>query len=137
MQALQCEFAQDYADLIKLSQKVGRPGKSPKIFLMIPPPLMQHGAIGMNQTVINSVFPSLVPKIALHNGLGKGSVIDIFSALGGSSNWQQDIPSNGCTLQTGGICKNFCCKSCDQCHPCKTGYHKMAETIARAITAQS
>ena len=33
----------------------------PELYLMIPPPLYEDTAYKMNQTVINEVFPELIP----------------------------------------------------------------------------
>ena len=45
---------------------LGRDGAAggPDVRLMIPPALMEQGAYGMNQTLINTVFPRLVPLVA-------------------------------------------------------------------------
>lgn len=43
--------------------------------MMIPPALMQQGAYGMNQTIINTIFPKLVPLIASANAdIVKGTI---------------------------------------------------------------
>ena len=56
--------------MIKLVQTLGTtPGVPPTVYAMIPVPLMQHGAIGANQTVINSVYPALIPLISIQAGL--------------------------------------------------------------------
>ena len=81
-----CPFATSYRDMITLARTLGTNGKSPKIYTVIPPPLMQQGAYGMNQTVINDVLPMLVPAINKDNNVGT-AVIDIYTALGGASDW--------------------------------------------------
>lgn len=49
-----CSFATDYASMIEVIRTLGTtPGVPPTIFIAAPPPLMQHGSIGANQTVIN------------------------------------------------------------------------------------
>ena len=51
-----CTFAQDYLSMIDLVRTLGPNSTTPPvIYLAIPPPLMQHGSIGANQTTINSV----------------------------------------------------------------------------------
>eukprot|EP00966_Prymnesium_polylepis_P064295 1490596-Prymnesium_polylepis.1 len=96
---------------------------------------MQERAYGMNQTVINSVFPTLVPAIASANKL-RGA-IDIFNLFGGSD--QQDFPPGGCTLDTldKAKCGFYCSASqswkCDQCHPDDTGYSAMADKVAYVV----
>jgi hypothetical protein len=75
-----CDFAQSYMDMIKVVAGLG----NPKIFLMIPPPLMKQGAgYGMNETVINTVLPSLIPRIAAESTAAgiKVGMIDVYVAL--------------------------------------------------------
>ena len=38
--------------------------------IMIPPPLMENGAYNMNQTIINTIFPQLIPLVATANKVG-------------------------------------------------------------------
>ena len=52
---------------------------------MIPPALMQNGAYNMNQTIINSVFPTLIPLIARANADIVTSVIDVYTGTGNIS----------------------------------------------------
>jgi hypothetical protein len=49
--------------MIALVKTLGTTPAGPKIFTAIPPPLMAARSIGANQTVINSVYPKLVPLI--------------------------------------------------------------------------
>ena len=85
---LQCPFAQDYASLIALVKTLGRTnGSAPTIWLAAPPPLVNGGSpgspakpYGMNQTVINDVFPALLPRISSANGLPH-PVIDVFGCV--------------------------------------------------------
>ena len=89
----------------------------------------------MNQTVINSVFPALVPAIATENKL-RGA-IDIFDNLGGND--QKDFPPGGCTLDTldKAKCGYYCSASqswkCDQCHPDDAGYDAMADVVKQVL----
>ena len=46
-----CSYASDYADMIRLVRTLGNKPEGPEIYVAIPPPLMQHGSIGANQTV--------------------------------------------------------------------------------------
>jgi len=86
-----CSFAEDYKDMVNLVRTLGTTaGVAPKVYGMIPPALMEQFAYGMNQTVINSVFPGLVPLIAKDNKLD--GTIDVFSGMGGVSNWQDQFP---------------------------------------------
>jgi hypothetical protein len=58
----------------------------PKIYTAVPPPLMAADVYGMNQTVINTVFPQLVRAINTDNALA-APAIDVFTALGGVADW--------------------------------------------------
>jgi len=132
---LSCAFSKDYASMIELVKTLGN-SSSPDIYLMIPPPLMLDGAYGMNQTVINKVFPELIPAIAKNNGL-EGKVVDLFSPLGGDD--QKDFPAGGCTVPKQAVagCQYFCASNqawkCDQCHPDNTGYRKIEDIVRQAI----
>ena len=101
----------------------------------IPPPLMQLYSIGANQTVINSVYPKLVPLINTANKLPHDP-IDIFTWMGGSANWTKTFPSS-CSLTTAKTykpCAWWCdAQSCDQCHPNNNGYTHMAAGMAKGI----
>ena len=35
----------------------------PQVFVMIPPPLCEDGKFGLNQKVINEIYPQLIPSI--------------------------------------------------------------------------
>ena len=49
---------------------------------------MAQGAIGANQTVINSLYPALVPMIKLVHLPDSPPVIDMFRSFGGSGDWK-------------------------------------------------
>ena len=89
----------------------------------------------MNQTVINRVFPQLVPAIAAASKL-RGA-IDIFDNLGGND--QKDFPPGGCTLDTldkagcGYYCSATQSWQCDQCHPDDSGYEAMASVVKQVL----
>jgi hypothetical protein len=85
--------------MIEIIKTLGNTPAGPKIFTAIPPPLMAHGSIGANQTVINSVYPKLVPLINAANSLAANTIIDVFSAMGGSPDWASKFPAS-CTLAT-------------------------------------
>ena len=51
---------------------------------MVPPPLYKDGTYSMNQTVINEVFPKIIPSLGQNLGLDEDHIIDIFSAMGGT-----------------------------------------------------
>jgi len=68
---------------------------SPTIFAAIPPPLYKKGVYGMDQVVINNVFPLLIPQIARGNALSYGA-IDVFDYLGGVNLMHPEWSSDGC-----------------------------------------
>ena len=104
----------------------------------MPPPLMQPGAYGMNQTVINTGFQTMVPTINKDNKL-PAPPINVFAALGGVPTWQTTFPPHGCTLDNLNVakCGYFCEASqhwqCDQCHPDDLGYTQLATTMMAGI----
>ena len=157
--ALQCPFARDYAKMIALVKTLGKVKTvSPKIWLAAPPPLMTGGSpaapgkpYGMNQTVINDVFPVLLPRINRAAGL-PFPVIDVFAGMGGTSGLEcgfpapssspaGDKPSGGfkppllCShkcvaVNSDAACADFCDKqSCDPCHPNDDGYTVLAAAV--------
>jgi hypothetical protein len=106
-----CPYVQDYLAMITLAQTLGTtPGVAPIIYAMIPVPLMQHGAIGANQTVINSVYPTLVPLIAAKAGL-KTVPINNFAGMGGVSDWQNTFPSSCAISSPWPACPWWCGES--------------------------
>lgn len=127
-----CSFAEDYADMISVVAGLG----DPKIYVMTPPPLMQQGAYGMNQTVINDVFPALLPLIQADNANAlESGPIDVFSALGGEGAWRDDYPTS-CALdtETPESCAWYCdSQSCDQCHPNDDGYVQLAAAVQKGL----
>ena len=131
---LACQFAVDYQAMIDLVRTLGTtPGVSPKIFVAIPPPLMAHGSIGANQTVIDSVYPVLVPAIAANAKLTT-TPIDIFGAMGGVPNWQSVFPSSCNLTSRWPPCAWYCDKqSCDQCHPNDSGYTQLAKSMKAGL----
>lgn len=119
-----CTFADDYASLIAVVRGLGNPSVS----IMIPPPLMQAGSIGANQTVINTVFPTIVPLIASANKLPFPA--DVYGGMGGVTDWQNKFPQS-CALESPWpYCKYWCdAQSCDQCHPNDDGYKLLANIV--------
>merc|ERR1719469_1267324 len=87
---LTCSFAQDFKSMIDVVRTLGTTPEGPVIYSAIPPPLYHQGAYGMNQSVINEVFPVLISAINKANNLPH-PVIDIFDAVGGKV--IQDIPA--------------------------------------------
>ena len=126
---LHAEFPVDYKTMIDTFKNLTN---VPKIYLMVPPPLYQDGAYGMNQTVINSLFPG--DGVAGVNTLAKASgldaPIDLFSlweghcpVLGGTP----DHPANKTHVLCDWIAKG------DACHPSNEGYGKLAAAVKAKI----
>ena len=126
--------AEDYNDFINVVKTLG----NPDIWVMIPPPLMQKDSIGANQTVINSVYPQLIPLIVNDNE-GVNGPIDVFSGMGGSPPWYEiGSPSDdGCSLDDDAgwqPCSWWCDEqSCDECHPNDTGYAHLAAVVKAGL----
>ena len=128
-----CSFASDYHDMIELVKTLGTtPGVPPKIYVMIPPPLMEQYSIGANQTVINNVFPNLIPLIEKANSDVVVKTIDVYQGMGGETNWRQDKkwPAS-CVLNSSWAPCGWWCdsQSCDQCHPNDHGYTHLAHIV--------
>ena len=85
----------------------------PVIYSAIPPPLYKDSVYGMNQTVINDVFPVLIPHINAINQLPHAA-IDVFDALGGAA-----LKHPGWTA--------------DGCHPNDVGYTHLAAAVMAGI----
>merc|ERR1712100_292092 len=88
-----CSYADDYKSMVELVRTLGTVnGTAPKVYAMIPPPLMQQYSIGANQTVINSIYPKLVPLIQkANNVLGP---IDVYTGMGGVTDWESKFPKS-------------------------------------------
>ena len=142
-----CAFADDFASFIAVASTLGRGGNSPLIYAMVPPPLMKQGAYGMNETVINTVLPALIPLIAAraastvnksHPVRMAKAPIDLYAAMGGVKDWKTAEPTAGCALSSAWKpCKWWCdAQSCDQCHPNDNGYAHLAEALFHGISAE-
>lgn len=133
-----CDFADDYKSMIDKVRTLGNTPAGPKIYAMIPPPLMKEGAYGMSEAVINSVFPKLVPLIQKDAGvLGP---IDVFASMGGVADWKDKYPAGGCgkTTTQPQSCHWYCDdQSCDQCHPNNDGYTQLAKTVLAGLGLSS
>lgn len=103
-----CRFVQDYWAFISLVRTLGPDaGTPPQIFIAAPPPLMQHGSIGANQTVINSVYPNIIPLIGQQANVTT-QPISVYAGLGGVPLWEMEFPKS-CTLNSSWAgCPNFC-----------------------------
>lgn len=130
---LSCSYAQDYKSMIEIVRTLGTTSAGPKIFTMVPPPLMAHGSIGANQSVINDVFPHLVPAIGADAKLGT-EAINVYAGMGGEKQWRNEYPSSCQLVSTWPPCEWWCDKqSCDQCHPNNDGYHHMANIVMAGL----
>jgi hypothetical protein len=133
-----CRFADNYAELLAVVRGLGRTPLGPAVYLMIPPPLMAAKTIGANQTVINSVYPWLLPAINQAQGLTHPA-IDVFAMLGGVPDWR-DVYADRCPAPGNGTaswepCRFFCDEqNCDQCHPNNVGYQQLARTVLLGLT---
>jgi len=127
-----CSYAADYKAMVDIVRTVGTTAAGPKIYGMIPAPLMAPRSIGANQTVINSVYPKLVPMIVKENNiLGP---INVFSGMGGVSDWEEKFPPKCVINSTWEPCGWWCDEqSCNQCHPNNDGYHNMATVVQAGL----
>jgi len=107
----QTAYEADYASMLTILKAL--PNK-PTVYAMIPPPLYRH-IYGMNQTVINSIFPVLLPKINSENHLPHHA-IDIFNAMGGHDLTDPTWFADGC-------------------HPNNYGYTQLATAVSKVIKA--
>ena len=136
-----CSFATNYTALLRVVQGLGTPARGaagPEVHMMIPPPLMQQGAYGMNQTIINTVFPKLVPLIAKAHSPQVKSVIDVYTGMGGvpAPAWTTKLPPKCVLNSTWPPCAWYCdAQSCapGQCHPNDVGSLSLARSLARSL----
>merc|ERR1712107_268539 len=97
-----CNFATAYSELLDVIRTVGPDANTPpEVHIMIPPPLMQDGAYNMNQTIINTIYPRLIPLIGAANSDIVSSVIDVYTGMGGvpAPDWETQMPDK-CTLDS-------------------------------------
>merc|ERR1712232_1036314 len=128
-----CNYANDYRALLEVIASVGPDASTkPEVHIMIPPELTKNGAYHMNQTIINTVFPRLVPIIAEANKDIVDNVIDAYTGMGGipAPAWETQMPKE-CNLNSSWApCGWFCDKqSCDQCHPNDIGCTHLAQVV--------
>lgn len=130
-----CSYATDYASMIDVIRGLGTTeGVSPKIYAMISPPLMQLRSTGMNQTVINDIFPQIVPMIAENKSLD--GVIDVFAGMGGVPNWRDVFPDKCVVNSSWAPCAWFCdedTNDCSQVHPHDKGYAHLATVVQAGL----
>ena len=66
----------------------------PDIHVTTPVPNYKNGVYGMNQTVINEIFPAALPEIA--NELTTHKTLDIFNCMGGVNLTHPELIADGC-----------------------------------------
>lgn len=94
---------------------------------------MQLDSIGANQTVINSVYPVLIPAIAKAGGVTTVP-INVFGGMGGVPSWKTAFPPSCQLVSPWKPCAWFCDKqSCDQCHPNDDGYTQLASVVKAGL----
>ena len=128
---LHAEFPVDYKSMIDAFAALT---PKPEIYLMVPPPLYQNGRYGMNQTVINTLFPGDGPAgvRTLAKDSGLPTPIDLFSL------WQSHCPVVGGTPgrapnNTDVPCDWIASEGRDACHPSNEGYGKLAAAVKARI----
>ena len=72
-------YVRDYKEMVKIFKTLN---PSPKVFLVIPPPVYEDGAFEIKQSTANEVLPKVIRDIAKDLNLSF-NVIDNFNALGG------------------------------------------------------
>jgi acyl-CoA thioesterase-1 len=102
-------YALDYVDMIR---QLRRLHPVPKIFLMVPPPLLTPGIYDMNETVVNSIFPKVTRDIAT---VMDAEIIDLYTAI------NNEVDS-GISME------------CDGCHPTAAGNEVIVQTMYPYIT---
>lgn len=100
-------YALDYVDMIATLRKQTN---VKEIFIAIPPPLFPPYPFSMNQTIINTIYPTLLPNIAQ---VANVHLVDLHTPMAG-----QDM-------------------TCDGCHPTHDGNVVIANTLFEAIKKHS
>merc|ERR1712039_515298 len=126
-------FASDYEAMVK--SFLAMPSK-PKVLTMVPPPLYVNDAYGMNQTVINSVFPGNGPAgvRTIATKLGLDTPIDLYSLFQAHCPVSGGTPGHG-NNNTDTYCDWIGSGGKDGCHPDDTGYGEIASLVATTIRA--
>jgi len=125
-------FPADYAEM--LANFVAMPSH-PQVWLMVPPPLYREGTYGMNQTVINSIFPAAKGPAAvrsLASAAALAAPIDLYSRF------QAHCPVTGGTPghpsnKTLTPCDWIARGGTDACHPNDVGYGQIATAVKEII----
>ena len=85
------EYLMSYAWMVGQFNQMA---SKPNISATIPIPNYKNGVYGMNQTVINTIFPKLVPEIA--NELTPNPPLDMFDCMGGAGLTHPELIADGC-----------------------------------------
>ncbi len=96
-------YTLDYVDMITQLRKKTN---VKEIFIMVPPPITIPNVFDMNQTIINQIFPTLVPNIA---NVTSVKLIDLFTPMSATD------------------------YTCDGCHPTHAGNEVISDTMYEAI----
>jgi len=125
------EFPGDYAAMVASFQAMA---SKPVVYIMVPPPLYKDGRYGMNQTVINSIFPGDSPAgiRSIAKAAGLPAPIDLYSlfqshcpVVGGTPGHAANSTDTYCDwVGSGGR---------DGCHPDNTGYRQIAAAVKAAV----
>lgn len=107
----QDKYIEDWKAMVASLQGLA---SKPTVHVMIPPPLYDPEFAGMDATVINSTFPTLIPQMAGEVGIPAEKVINLFEALGGAELKQSEWFVDGC-------------------HPNDTGYNALAQAVFQNI----
>ena len=121
------DYLSDYKALINVFASM--PSK-PQIFIMSPPPLYKDGRYNMEQEVLNTELPKLVPQVALQNKLPPP--IDLFKMYEGHCPIRYGtpgVPPNA----TDQPCDWIGCGGVDACHPDNVGYGEIAKAVKAAM----
>ena len=98
----------------------------PTIWLGVPPPVYEidedaHAGHGINATVVNVVYPTLIREIAADHAAEVAGVVDVYEALGGADLERFEY---------------FCDRqSCDTIHPNNMGYSALAAAVYKTVFA--
>lgn len=104
-----CLFMTPKVDMVKTFRQLD---PIPSVYIIIPPPLYEPYPFQMNQTIINTIYSSLIRDIGSVVG---AEVVDVFSAISSSGLSESEL-------------------SCDGCHPTAEGNKIIASAIYDVIT---
>ena len=126
-----CTFADDFASMVNLIKTLGTTPAGPKIYVMVPPPLMAaNNGWPTMQTTINTLFPKLIPLMQAATKGVQSPPIDVYTGMGGTPDWKGKFPASCALNSPWGPCAWWCDhQSCDQCHPDDNGYTHLAKIV--------